>query len=243
MSPALLPDRRAVRRLIPRPLRHLLYDLSPSRSRRWRQIPGLERVPGRVVTLTFDDGPDDRGTPEVLEALDSLRVSATFFVLGTHVREHPGLTREIRDRGHDLALHGMTHRRHDGLSADQARSELTAGIDAFEEVLGNRPRWYRPPYGRASTALGSVCVELGVELVYWSSWGFDWEPIQAEKIEQTVTRDLGAGTIVLLHDSARYAERDDATATAAALPGIVSFAREEGLDLLPLRMAAGDDAG
>jgi peptidoglycan/xylan/chitin deacetylase (PgdA/CDA1 family) len=228
-----------VRRAIPRPLRHLLYDQSLSRRRRWRRVPGVQRVGGDAVTLTFDDGPDERDTPAVLEALATLGVNATFFVLGSHVREHPALTREIRDQGHDVALHGMTHRRHDGLSPAEARSELGEGLEAIEAALGERPRWYRPPFGRSSPALGDACRELDLELVYWTSWGFDWEPVSAAEIEQTVRRDLGPGTIVLLHDSARYAERDEAAATAAALPGIVSAARGDGLDLQPLRTAVG----
>jgi peptidoglycan/xylan/chitin deacetylase (PgdA/CDA1 family) len=237
MSP-LIPDRRQIRRYIPRPLRHLLYDVSLSRRRRWSRNPGIERVGGDRVSLTFDDGPDERGTPEVLDALDALSAKATFFVLGEHVNEHPALTREIRDRGHELALHGMTHRRHDGLSLDQARVELGAGMDAIEGVLGERPRWYRPPFGRSSTALAAACRELDLELAYWSSWGFDWEPLSAAEIARVVGRDLGAGTIVLLHDSARYAERDEASQTVAALPQIVAAVREQGLDLRPLSAAA-----
>lgn len=189
------------------------------------------------MTLTFDDGPDERGTPAVLDALEQLDVSATFFVLGTHVREHPDLAREIRDRGHELALHGMTHQPHDDLSAAAAREELAGGAEAIESVLGERPRWYRPPFGRSSPTLASTCRELDLELVYWSSWGFDWEPISAAEIERTVRRDLGAGAIVLLHDSARYAERDEAAATAAALPEIVAAARGAGLELVPLGAA------
>ena len=176
----------------------------------------------------------------MLEALDDLEARATFFLLGTHVREQPALTREIRERGHDLALHGMTHRRHDGLSLDEARAELRGGMEAIEAVTGERPRWYRPPYGRTSPALGSACGELGLTLVYWTSWGFDWEPLAPEAIARTVLRDLDAGAIVLLHDSARYAEREEAAATAAALPEIVGAARESGLEVLPLGALDGD---
>lgn len=238
VSPVRLPDRRRARRAVPRPLRHLLYDLSPSRRRRWHRTPGIERIEGDTVTLTFDDGPDERGTPAVLDCLDALGVNATFFVLGQHVREQPGLTREIRNRGHDVALHGMTHRRHDSLSPEEARSELGAGLASIEDVLGERPRWYRPPFGRSSAVLGTICREFGLDLVYWSSWGFDWEPIPAAAITRTVSRDLDPGAIVLLHDSARYAERDEATATAAALPAIIGKARDAGLDLMPLSAAA-----
>jgi peptidoglycan/xylan/chitin deacetylase (PgdA/CDA1 family) len=233
MSPR-LPDRRQVRRAIPKPLRHLLYDISPSRSRRWRENPGIERVGGDAVALTFDDGPDADGTPEVLAALDELDARATFFVVGEQLRDHPELARRMRDDGHEMALHGMTHRRHDGLSPEEAQEELGAGIEEFERVLGARPRWYRPPFGRSSPALASVCDELDLELAYWSTWGFDWEPLSAAEIARVILRDLGAGTIVLLHDSPRYAERDDARPTAEALAAIAAAAREQGLEVGPL---------
>jgi peptidoglycan/xylan/chitin deacetylase (PgdA/CDA1 family) len=232
-----LPDRRRVRRSIPRPLRHLLYDISPSRRRRWRRVPGLERVDGELVALTFDDGPDRTGTPEVLDTLEAEGASATFFAVGGHVLEEPELTREIRARGHEVALHGMTHRRHDRLSLAEARAELREGAEAIERVLGERPRWYRPPFGRTSANLAAACRELGLRLAYWSSWGYDWEPLAAPEIARVVLRDLGAGTIVLLHDSARYAERDDPRPTAAALAEIVAAARDRGLAIEPLSAA------
>jgi peptidoglycan/xylan/chitin deacetylase (PgdA/CDA1 family) len=178
----------------------------------------------------------------VLEALDALEAKATFFVLGKHVRENPELALDIHERGHDLALHGMAHRRHDRLSSAEAISELESGASAIEAVVGKRPRWYRPPYGRASRTLGSVCHELSLELVYWSSWGFDWEPLPPEEIARSVLRDIGPGTVVLLHDSARYAERSDAAATAAALPTIVAAARDAGLTLQPLSKVVGSEA-
>jgi peptidoglycan-N-acetylglucosamine deacetylase len=228
------PDRRQVRRAIPRPLRHFLYDHSPSRSRRWRENPGLERVADGAVSITFDDGPDADGTPAVLDALDALDTRATFFVVGEQLRESPDLARRMRDDGHEMALHGMTHRRHDGLSIEEARAELGAGIEEFEGVLGQRPRWYRPPYGGSSPDLVTVCEELDLELAYWSSWGFDWEPLSGAEIARLVLRDLAGGTIVLLHDSTRYAEREDARPTSEALAAIAGAARERGLELGPL---------
>ncbi|HEY7255632.1 MAG TPA: polysaccharide deacetylase family protein [Solirubrobacterales bacterium] len=242
MSPR-LPDRRQVRRAIPRPLRHLLYDISPGRRRRWRRNPGIERVGDGAVALTFDDGPDSDGTPAVLDALDAIESKATFFVVGEQLADHPEVARAIGDRGHELALHGMTHRRHDRLSLDEAREELGAGVAAFEGVLGGRPRWYRPPYGGSSPALATVCAELELELAYWSSWGYDWEPLPAAEIARVVLRDLEGGTIVLLHDSPRYAEREDVRPTAEALAMIAAAARERGLRLGTLGAAAPGDDG
>jgi len=240
-----MPDSRQLRRtlrgLIPRPLRRRLYDWSPSRRRRWRRVPGLLTVATeRGAVLSFDDGPDPEGTPPVLEALSRSGASATFFVLGRHVAEQPALARRIEAEGHEVALHGMDHRRHDVLSAPDAERELAAGIEAIETATGQRPAWYRPPFGVASPTLAQVCEQLGLRLAYWSAWGQDWEESPPDRIASLVERDLTRGAIVLLHDSARYAQRGQATATAAAVPLIAAAATERGLDLLSLSAAMAD---
>jgi peptidoglycan/xylan/chitin deacetylase (PgdA/CDA1 family) len=128
----------------------------------------------------------------------------------------------------------MTHRRHDRLGDDEARHDLTLGLEAIEQAVGRRPRRYRPPYGASSPTLASVCAELGLEIAYWSAWGQDWEDSSPARIAALVGRDLAPGAIVLLHDSARYGQRADAAATAGSVPLIAAAARERGLDLVSL---------
>lgn len=213
-------------------MRQRLYDWSPSRRRRWRRVPGLEAVPpGAGAVLTFDDGPDPEGTPPVLEALGEAGAKGTFFVLGRHVAERPELAREIAERGHEIALHGMDHRRHDRLTEVEAERELNDGVAAIEAAVGRRPAWYRPPFGASSPTIAAVCERLGLGLAYWTAWGQDWEESSPERIAALVGRDLTPGSVVLLHDSARYAQRADAAATAGAIPLIAAAARENGLGL------------
>lgn len=237
-------DRRTLRRAIPRPLRQRLYDWSPSRRRRWREAPGITRVPAEAgIVISFDDGPDEACTPELLDALDAARAKATFFVVGERVAQSPGLTAEIAARGHELALHGMTHRRHDLLDAAEARAELTRGSAAIEDVVGRRPHWYRPPFGASSPQLAALCDELDLRLAYWSAWGQDWEPDSASHIARLVLRDLDAGSVVLLHDSALYAQRDDPRPTVEAIPLIAESVRRMGLDIVSLGTALDGDGG
>lgn len=233
-----MPDRRQLRRAIPRPIRQRLYDWSPSRWGRWHKVPGLRRIPpGAGIALTFDDGPDEVCTPELLDVLAELGATATFFVIGERVVEDPGLAREIAERGHELGLHGMTHRRHDRLGEDEARKDLSLGLEAIERATGHRPGWYRPPYGASSPLLASICSELGLALAYWSAWGQDWEDISAAEIARLVLRDLDAGSVILLHDSPLYAEREDAKPTVESVPIIARSARDLGLDLVSLGTA------
>jgi peptidoglycan/xylan/chitin deacetylase (PgdA/CDA1 family) len=234
-----MPGHRRLRRAIPGPLREKLYDWSPSRRRRWRQIPGLERVPASAgAALTFDDGPDARWTGRLLDALDRAGATATFFLVGEQLPGNEALSREIEARGHEVGLHGMTHRRHDALDAGEARAELTRGIEAVEAVTGRRPAWYRPPYGAASPQIASACGELGLKLAYWSSWGQDWEEKPARDIARLVERDLEPGAVILLHDSARYGQRADAGPTIEAIPQIARAADAIGIGLVSLGIAA-----
>src|SRR5947209_9790524 len=205
----------------------------------WASFPGLERLDverggdGRVA-LTFDDGPDEDATPAVLDALDEAGVRATFFVVGEQLEQHWRIARDAAERGHELALHGYSHPRHEQILPQAARDEVARGMGAFEAAVGRRPELMRPPYGRFSEHSYRACRTLGLEPVYWSAWALDWEELPPERIVDLACRDLASGMIVLLHDSPRYAERRSALATAQAVAGIAERAAELGLQLGPI---------
>ena len=73
--------------------------------------------------------------------------------------------------------------------------------------------------------------------VYWSAWGEDWEDIGPDRIADFVTRDLSSGAVILLHDSARYAHRQSARATAAAIPSIAAAMADRHLVAQPISSA------
>ena len=206
----------------------------------WGRFPSLERVaPGRRAVLTFDDGPDPEVTPAVLDALEAAGARATFFLVGEQLMRQPRLGGELVARGHEVALHGFAHERHANLSPRVVRDDLARGLGAVEAATRVRPRFYRPPYGEFSDASYAACADLGLEPVLWSGWGMDWEAIAPERIAELVGRDLDDGAIVVLHDSARYADRPSAAPTAAAVPLVAGLARERGLELVALGEAIG----
>ena len=201
---------------------------------RWREFPALERLDEERVALTFDDGPDPDGTPGVLDALDAAGLKATFFMVGEQVKAAPMLAREVAARGHEIALHGATHRPHRELARATRRTSRRTGSGTLEAATARRPRWFRPPYGVFNEHSYEAVRAVGLEPVYWSAWGMDWETISAERILDIVERDLEPGAILVLHDSARYAHRPDVSATVEAIPLIAAAAAERGLALGPL---------
>jgi peptidoglycan-N-acetylglucosamine deacetylase len=198
----------------------------------WKRFPAMERVESGVA-LTFDDGPDPDATPAVLDALGRAGVRAIFFLVGEQVEAHPELAGRVADEGHVIALHGFRHVEHEELG-DGARADLERGAAAVTAATGAEPRLYRPPYGRFSEQSYAAAGELGLTPVYWSGWGFDWEPIPADRIADTAIRDLTPGTILLLHDSARYASRPSAAPTAEALPAILAAMAERELQAVAI---------
>jgi peptidoglycan/xylan/chitin deacetylase (PgdA/CDA1 family) len=199
----------------------------------WRELPARERV-ANGAALTFDDGPDADGTPAVLDALDAAGAKATFFVVGEQLMRHHAIAREAADRGHELALHGFEHVDHATLRPQAARDDIARALGSFEAATGRRPRFFRPPYGRFSEASYEACRHLGLEPVYWSAWGMDWEPLPADRIAELVIRDLEPGAIALLHDSTRYAHRPSVQPTADAIGPIAEAAAERNLTLAAL---------
>jgi ribosomal protein S18 acetylase RimI-like enzyme len=170
----------------------------------------------------------------VLDALDAAGARATFFMVGEQVEAHRELAREVAGRGHEIALHGFGHTSHDKLVPTRGREDLKRGREVVAGATGSEPVFYRPPYGLFSAETHEACLELGMRPVYWSAWGMDWEPFGPERIFDLATRDVAPGMVLVLHDSARYAPRESALATAAALPAICAAVTDAGLALVAL---------
>ena len=154
------------------------------------------------VALTFDDGPDPTSTPQFLQVLEALDVHATFFMLGDMARRAPSLAAEVAAAGHEIGVHGDTHRSQLRRSPRAVADDITRARDAIASASGVEPVWFRPPYGTLS--LGGVrgARRAGLRSVLWTAWGRDW---RAEATPTSVVADVLHGYVdggtVLLHDS------------------------------------------
>ncbi|MGH3886859.1 MAG: polysaccharide deacetylase family protein [Pseudonocardiaceae bacterium] len=197
-------------------------------------LAGLGR-PGSVA-LTFDDGPDPDGTPAVLDALDRLGWTATFFMLGEQVARYPELAARVVAAGHEAAVHGLRHRNHLTRGPVDVYRDITGAAAVITAATGVRPTWFRPPYGVLT--LGSLVAARRARLqpVLWTAWGRDWETRSPAQVAGTVTRQLRPGGTVLLHDSdcaARVA--GSWQSTVRALPRLAELTDRLGCTVGPLR--------
>lgn len=188
-----------------------------------------------AVALTFDDGPHPEGTPAVLEALDRASARATFFMVGEQVQRFPAVAAEVAAAGHGVALHGHRHRSLLRLSPRALEADLERGAAAVSGATGRDLSLYRPPYGIFSAA-GLALVRRGSLAPFlWSRWGRDWRSrATPASIAATITRDLGAGDVLLLHDADFYSAEESWRRTVAALPRILDVVAARGLRPIPL---------
>lgn len=193
------------------------------------------RLPRRVaapaaVALTFDDGPHPEGTPAILATLAAAGARASFFLVGEQVRRRPDLAREILAAGHAVAVHGERHRNHLRLSPAQIRDDIDRGTATIAEATGAAPALYRPPYGILSAASLGVLRAGGPPVLLWNRWGRDWSRRETPgSVAARASRDLGAGDVILLHDSDAYSDAGSWRTTLAALPAILDAVAARGL--------------
>ena len=193
------------------------------------------RLDGDAVAITFDDGPHAEGTPAVLSLLAAAGVPATFFLVGEQVERQPELAARIAAEGHGIGLHCQRHRNLMLLTPGQLRSDLDRAQAAIEDACGVTPRLYRPPYGIFSTAALVEVRRRGFEPLLWSRWGRDWaRRATPESVTRLVTRGVGPGDVLLLHDADHYSAPGSWRATAGALPKVIAELRRRGLQAVAL---------
>ncbi len=185
------------------------------------------RVTDKLVALTFDDGPDPRYTPLVLDFARKHQVPITFFLLGEHVRRYPALTRRIVAEGHAVGNHTWSHEVLLGLSQEEDVAEIEGGGAEIERVCGRRPTLFRPPKGKGDETLSQVAAKLGYEVVLWSVALEHHEAKTAHAMADRATRRVAPGAIILAHDGRQYkaTSRDE---TILALPLLVDELRKKG---------------
>lgn len=188
----------------------------------------------QTFALTFDDGPDPRWTPLVLDALDDAGARSTFFVVTPLARRHPRLLSRIREAGHEIAFHCTGHVRHDRLTPQEVAEDTRTGLRALEE-LGHSVRHWRSPWGLVTPTTQEVARAHRLELTGWTADTEDWRGDPAEEMLGRVEPALKPGAIVLMHDGVGPGAMRGGCAETVALVGpLVALARARGLDPAPL---------
>jgi peptidoglycan-N-acetylglucosamine deacetylase len=174
----------------------------------------------KLVALTYDDGPNPPHTQAMLELLALHGVKATFFLKGRNVEAFPESVLAVAQAGHEIGNHSYSHRPMLSLSKSAMREELVRAGDAIEQVLGQRPVLFRPPYGLQGPGLKMALEDLGMPSILMSDHGLDWEETDPELIASRVLESIGPGAIILLHDG--HGDVDEPTAQQNRAPSVAA---------------------
>jgi peptidoglycan/xylan/chitin deacetylase (PgdA/CDA1 family) len=200
------------------------------------QPEGVERIDtsAPVVALSFDDGPDPRFTPTVLDLLEQHRVRATFFLVGVNATAHRDLVARQRADGHSLGNHTYDHADLERLAPHLVRAEIDRGSIALAGAGAGRPTLFRPPKGHTDAL---VRVTADVERYRTVFWDVCLEHhLHGRTIEDGVASALRAvrrGSVVVAHDGGHVLAPGrpvlDRSRTVTALPLLLQGLRALGL--------------
>jgi peptidoglycan/xylan/chitin deacetylase (PgdA/CDA1 family) len=193
----------------------------------------------KVISITFDDGPSESYTNQILDVLKESHVEATFFVLGERVKRHPDIVRRQIAEGHEVQNHGYGHTILALKSPASVRRELETTSDVIQGVTGVRPTLLRVPHGWRNPWVSRVARELDLRIVAWTLGVWDTDRPGSAVIVRRALEGLGNGCVLLLHDGRGREEQADCSQVVDALPAIITEARKAGYSFSTLsRMIA-----
>lgn len=188
----------------------------------------------RQLALTFDDGPNDPHTPQLLEVLAKHNAHATFFLIGRYVRQLPQITCEISAAGHAIGNHTFTHPLLIFKSKSEIRRELIDCHAAIEDSIGASSNLFRPPFGGRRPAVLRIARELGLQTIMWNITGYDWNAPPASEIEKKISRRIRGGDVILLHDGGHKQIGVDRSQTILATGRLVERYKKEGFEFVTI---------
>jgi peptidoglycan/xylan/chitin deacetylase (PgdA/CDA1 family) len=186
----------------------------------------------RKLALTYDDGPNDPCTLQLLEVLAKHEVKATFFVLGRFVQQKPNIVRALASAGHIIGNHSWDHPRLIFASDSELRRQVEETQAAVFDACGMTPTLFRPPYGGRRPGTLQAVRKLGLESVMWNVTCYDWKATSAERVFAHVQRQVHGGDVILMHDGDQQAMGADRSHTVEATDRIIAQYKAEGYEFV-----------
>jgi peptidoglycan/xylan/chitin deacetylase (PgdA/CDA1 family) len=186
--------------------------------------------PEKVVALTFDDGPNEPYTSEILDILDAHGIKATFFVIGKNVELDPETAERMIAEGHVLGNHSYSHNANHALTEYGAK-DLVVAEKAIFDTVGVMPHIYRPPHGKKSPWELEQVEKQGMIEVTWSVSTGELNSPSPPSVAQKIVKETHPGDIILLHDgygTSHNCSKSDKSLTVETLPLIIEKLQAEG---------------
>ncbi len=179
---------------------------------------------GKVIALTFDDGPDSVSTNMILDIFEENGAKASFFLIGDNINDSTADTvKREAELGFEINSHSRTHSYMNKMTADEIKAEMDYTDEKISELTGTVPRFFRPPYIAVNDTMYETIDKPFINGLGCNDWN---KSVSAEKIAESVLAQAEDGAIILLHDGGRN------TRTAEALKTIVPELQAQGYELV-----------
>lgn len=152
----------------------------------------------KLVALTFDDGPSGKYTRKLLDGLDERGAKATFLLCGYRMQQYPDLTQRIFQEGHEIGLHGYSHKSMQRMCVKEVTQELEKAMSFIP--AGCKVSFLRSPGGLCGKCVQTAAANFGLSVLSWSIDPKDWSTDNADAIEKEVISHVRDGDVILLHD-------------------------------------------
>ncbi|WCR57896.1 polysaccharide deacetylase family protein [Wolbachia endosymbiont of Ctenocephalides felis wCfeJ] len=183
----------------------------------------------KFVALTFDDGPSNNRTGDIVNILENYRARATFFLLGERINKKTSeVVRQIHETGHELGNHSWSHRKLTLLASKEQLQELEKTNIAIKNATEQNIKWFRPPYGCHDDSLIENTDRLNMYSILWTVDSLDWQGDEPEILVERVVSNVHNGAIILFHD------HDNKSNTVEALPHIIRILKKSGYEFVTL---------
>ncbi len=188
------------------------------------------------IALTFDDGPNEPYTSQVLSILEQYKIKATFFIIGQNARRYPDICRRIVTAGNVIGNHSYHHRKSLCLRRGKAIArEIELAHQAIYDSTGFEPKLFRPPHGFRTPWLMRTVRHLGYTVVTWDNMTGDWKADKSgEEIVQAIVQRVKPGSVIVLHDGRDSRPSYDRSQMLQALPLVIEPLKKRGFDFVTI---------
>jgi peptidoglycan/xylan/chitin deacetylase (PgdA/CDA1 family) len=181
----------------------------------------------KEIAITFDDGPVEKNTDQILDILKQNNLHATFFCIGKNMAATPDIVKRIVQEGHTLGNHSYSHHFFfDMYSTKKMKHELGETNNLVEKLVNKKMKLFRPPYGVINPNLTRAIRALDFSPVGWSVRSMDTVTKDPEVLLKKISDKIQPGAVFLFHDTA--------SATIASLQKFINIVTEKGFRVVPL---------
>lgn len=189
----------------------------------------------KKIALTFDDGPDDLYTPQILDVLKDKKVKATFFVIGKRVEGYPKVMKRMVEEGHLIGNHTWSHPEIMKLPLEKAKEEILKTEEVLKPYYKDKKgdiMIFRSPYGSIDPEKVEFIADMGYKIISWNVDSLDWKGLSADEVKTNILENVINGSIILQHSAGGIGE--DLSGTVKALPEIIDVLKEDGFEFVTI---------